>query len=170
MEHFGNDIRYHGLDSNPRLLERARQALPSSVQLALYDILEDPLPTARYDLVVLFGVMHHIPGATNRLDLMPRLAQCVASGGVLAFACWRFYESPRLRQRLVEWPHDLEAESHDYLLDWRRGANALRYCHYVDDTEHTMLIQASGLAEIKTYNADQLNRYSILRSIQQTKD
>lgn len=168
--HLGDAMRYHGLDSNPQLLDKARQALPATAQLDQFDILEDSLPSATYDLVVLFGVMHHIPSAVNRLTVMQRLSQCVAADGLLAFACWRFYDSPRLRQRIVPWPTDLEAEPHDYILDWRRGTNALRYCHYVDDAEHATLVAATGLTEVKTYHADQLNRYSILRSVQQTKD
>lgn len=167
-DHLIGDIHYHGLDSNPKLLDLARQALPPTAQLNLLDVLEAPLPSATYDVVVLFGVIHHIPGASNRLGLMHRLAHCVADGGLLAFACWRFYESSRLRQRIVPWPSDLKAEKHDYILDWRRGTNALRYCHYVDDAEHTALVAATGLVEVKRYDADQLNRYSILRSIEQS--
>ena len=52
------------------------------------------------------------------------------------------------------------------LLDWRRGDPALRYCHYVDDTEHADLVAATGLRELESYRADgdsgDVNRYSIL--------
>jgi hypothetical protein len=89
---------------------------------------------------------------------------------LLAFACWRFYEYERYRKRIVEWPEELRdhVEKHDYLLDWRRGEQAVRYCHYVDDTEHRQLVSAAGLTEIAAYRADgtgEMNRYSILRKI-----
>ncbi len=120
--------------------------------------------------MVLFGVIHHIPGYRNRLSFIHTLAQRVAPGGFLAFAAWRFYDVPRFRQRIVPWPDDLVVEHHDYLLDWRSGERALRYCHFVDDDEHAALIQATGLQETITFRADgktnNLNQYSLLRSIQ----
>jgi tRNA (uracil-5-)-methyltransferase TRM9 len=160
---------YHGVDSNPALLEHAQTALSHlpSVTLDIRDIVENPPDTGDYDLVALFGVMHHIPGAQQRLDLLHALAQRLRPGGLLGFACWRFYEFERFRNRIVEWPEDVAVEPHDYLLDWRRGQTALRYCHYVDDAEQAALVAATGLTEIETYRADgfsgTVNQYSLLR-------
>jgi hypothetical protein len=98
---------------------------------------------------------------------MRTLAERVAPGGLFAFAAWRFYEFSRFKDRIVPWPDNYQVESHDYLLDWRRDVQAIRYCHYVDDTEHAALIAATGLTEITSYRADgrsgNINRYSILR-------
>jgi SAM-dependent methyltransferase len=131
------------------------------------DILEEPLETGAYDLVALFGVLHHIPGYAQRRDVMRALAERVAPGGLLAFAAWRFYDFERFRARIVPWPDDIEVERHDYLLDWRQGGRALRYCHYVDDDEHADLIAATGLSALATYRADgranNINRYSLLK-------
>lgn len=162
------EVNYHGVDNNPVLLAAARDSLTDAT-LEERDIVENPPDTGEYGLVVLFGVMHHIPGAERRLSLMKTLAERVKPGGLFAFTCWRFYEIERLRERIVAWPDDLanHVEPGDYLLDWRRGVTALRYCHYVDDAEHDALIAASGLEEIHTYRADGYtdadNRYSVLR-------
>ncbi len=164
-------IRYHGLDNNAALLAYARTALADVPQIEAHlmehDIVEQPPDSGSYDLVVLFGVVHHLPGYAQRQAFMRTLAERVAPGGVLVFACWRFYEYARFRERIVPWPDDITVEQHDYLLDWRRGETALRYCHYVADDEHAALIQATGLTEIHTYRADgateDANRYSILR-------
>lgn len=164
-DHF-DDLSYHGIDNNPALLTKARAALPDAT-FEQRDIVEYPPQQGHYDLVALFGVMHHIPGAAQRRDLLCKLAQRLTPGGMLAFACWRFYEFDRFRQRIVPWGEDLQVEAHDYLLDWRRGEAALRYCHYVDDAEHDALVAATGLSEIETYRADgfsgTVNRYSLLR-------
>jgi tRNA (uracil-5-)-methyltransferase TRM9 len=169
-ERLGTDVQYHGLDSSPSLLERARQALSPvlpTVSLEKRDVVENPPDQGRYDLVALFGVVHHIPGFQRRQALMKALAERVAPGGLLAFACWRFYEYERFRRRILSWPADLEAEPNDFLLDWQRGEPAVRYCHYVDDTEHAALVAATGLTEINTYRADgesgDANCYSVLR-------
>ncbi|HEX2622957.1 MAG TPA: class I SAM-dependent methyltransferase [Phototrophicaceae bacterium] len=176
VQHLKAHLKYHGIDSNPALLNLAAVSLANDaptlqVQLDEHDIIDNLPDTGQYDLVVLFGVMHHIPGYAERQGFIRKLAEQVTSGGVLAFACWRFYEFERFRERIIPWYETLRAEieTHDYLLDWRRGTTALRYCHYVDDNEHTELIRASGLTELSTYRADgfsgTVNHYSILRKM-----
>lgn len=168
--HVGVKLRYHGIDSNARLLEHARQALQAlqtvEITLEARDIVEAPPDSGEYDLVVAFGVLHHIPGGAARCSLLHGLAQRLAPGGLLAFACWRFAEYERYTQRFVKWPDDLHVEANDYLLDWQRGVPALRYCHYVDDTEQTALVTATGLKETARYRADgetgDVNCYSLL--------
>lgn len=168
--HFSSEIRYHGIDSDTTLLhyadENLRQLLPSYTLTEL-DIIEKPFPSGKYNLVVAFGLLHHIPSRQNRLMFMQRLAEKVIEGGFLVFACWRFMDVENFRKRIVAWPEHLAREEGDYLLDWRHGQSAIRYCHYVDDTEHAALVQATGFTEVERYKADgrnnALNQYSILR-------
>jgi tRNA (uracil-5-)-methyltransferase TRM9 len=167
-QHLTGPIQYHGIDNNSALLQHAHVALADlDAEFETRDIIDHPPDKGSYDLVAVFGVLHHVPGAEQRLELMHTLAQRVAPGGLLAFACWRFYEYERFRQRIVPWPADLAADPNDFLLDWRHGANAIRYCHYVDDTEHRALIQATGLKEVVSYRADgftgDVNCYSLLQ-------
>jgi SAM-dependent methyltransferase len=165
-------LHYHGLDFSAALLERARAALTGlpgmAVRIEPRDVLNDPLEDATYDLIVLFGLLHHIPGHATRRDLLRRLAARLNPGGLLVFACWRFYEQPDDRRRILPWPANLQArvEPGDYLLDWNTSGTP-RYCHYTDDAEHAALVAAAGLPEIATYRADgrdgRANRYSILQ-------
>lgn len=165
-------IAYHGLDNSAALLAFAQQDLQAyphlHATLEVRDLVESPPITGDYDLVGLFGVIHHIPGAIRRQQLIASLADRVKSGGILVFAAWCFYEFERFRDRIVPWSEELmpQIERGDYLLDWQRGETALRYCHYVDESEHADLIAATGLQEILTYRADgftgTVNRYSIL--------
>ncbi|MBA3868585.1 MAG: class I SAM-dependent methyltransferase [Anaerolineae bacterium] len=165
-------ISYHGLDSNPALLAHAHNALAGKAGLSATfeerDMVENPPNSGEYDLVVLLGVLHHIPGFARRQALMRQLAACLKPGGILMFTAWRFYEYERFRERITAWPNDLAIETNDYLLDWRRGAFSLRYCHYTDDAEHEALVAATGLTEIETFRADgqggTANRYSFLQS------
>jgi len=172
-DHIGRELDYHGTDSNEALLERAMEAVSAAPGVATTlekrDVVETPPDSGLYDLVAAFGVIHHIPGTDQRQAFVRALAQRVKPGGILALACWRFYEFERFRGRIIPWGDDLRdaVEDHDYLLDWRRGEVALRYCHYVDDAEHTALLKATGLDEITTYRADgftgTVNQYSILK-------
>ncbi len=170
-EHGLTPLAYHGLDAEPRLLAFARTALEplAGVETVLdqADVLRDPLPAQQYDLVVLFGLLHHMPGHERRQRLVAEAAARAAEGGLLVFACWRFLDIPRLRERVVPWPPDMAVEPGDHLLDWRRGERALRYCHHVDDDEQAALAAASGLALIESYRADgeggRANSYTILQ-------
>lgn len=163
-------LRYHGLDNNAALLARAADTLAPlpniDAQLEERDVITGGLPDDASDAVVLFGVLHHVPGAAQRLQLLRELAVRVAPGGLLAFAAWRFFDFERFRARIVPWPDDLTVETGDYLLDWRRGANALRYCHHVDDAEFGRLVAATGLRMVATYRADgqtgDANLYAVL--------
>jgi len=173
-ENIGREIEYHGVDNNPRLLEIALDAVSAapgvSTTVERRDVVESPPAQGKFDLVVLFGVIHHVPGYANRQAFMRSLSQRLKPEGMLVFASWRFYEFERFKERVIAWDDDLadKVERHDYLLDWRRGETALRYCHYVDDAEQDALVEATGLSEIARYRADgyqnRLNCYSVLSS------
>lgn len=164
-------IRYHGIDNNQQLLDYASQSLADithiDAQLDYHDVITAPLPQDTYDLVVLFGVIHHVPGYENRQRFIQELAKRVNDGGLLVFAAWRFFEYERFRKRLVDWDNDITVEKHDYLLDWRRGERALRYCHYVDDDELDALVASTNMSELARYRADgsdnAMNVYVVLR-------
>ena len=172
-ENLSGPLSYTGLDNNPTLLSAAQQALAPqaamTTTLHLHDLLAGPLPENTFDLVVLFGVLHHIPGRATRKHIVRNLAAHVAPNGLLAIAAWCFYEFPRFRERIVPWPDDIAVETHDYLLDWRRGERAYRYCHYVDEQEHAALMAITSLHQIETYRADgftgPVNRYTLLNNV-----
>ena len=161
------EIDYYGLDNNAVLLDYTQESMPDA-RLELRDIVEQPLTSAdfsqKFDLVVLFGVLHHIPERKRRRDLVQTLGKLVKPGGIFAFTCWRFFEYERFRSRLR--PVDLEP--HDYLLDWRRGEPTMRYCHFIDNAEHEELVAASALTEIARFRSDgetgDVNCYSVLGS------
>ncbi len=169
-DRLGKDgLHYHGIDSSAALLDQARTALEGiDATFEQRDLVGQPLDEAlgQFDLVALFGVLHHIPGADRRIDLLRTLADHVADGGYLAFSEWRFYEEPKLRERIIAWDNGIQVEAGDYLLDWRRGETAIRYCHYVDDVEHARLVEASRLAKVAEYRADAANLYTVLKQTQ----
>lgn len=162
---------YCGIDNSPDLLALARRQLADEAlmraEFIKRDVMLDGLPGRRAQLVVLFGLLHHVPGFRQRRDLLAAAAAAVEAGGWLVFTAWRFLEDERLRRRIVPWPDEFELEAGDYLLDWRRGERALRYCHYIDDAEHRRLLEATGLSLAADFRADgaggALNRYTVLR-------
>jgi tRNA (uracil-5-)-methyltransferase TRM9 len=159
----GRLAHYTLLDNSAALLNKAQVSL-SGFNIAhtvrLHDLIEQPLQEAtHYDLVVCFGVLHHIPSLARRVGLMRSLAAACGPQGRLALTFWRFLDDARLRARLLAWSSlpeidNTQLEEGDHLLDWRRGAAALRYCHYADLPERAHLCDATGLALVSEYIAD----------------
>ena len=166
-QHLGA-LCYTGVDYSPEMLQITRKRLPDA-QLLARDLVSEAPPPGPFDLVVCFGFLHHIPGIVQRQALIRALADAVATGGMLTFVTWCFADFERFRQRIVRWPAELanQVEPGDHLLDWRRGARALRYCHHFDGAEHEALLHASGLGELASWYADgpenAANRFSLLQ-------
>ena len=130
--------------------------------------LDHALGNERFDLIVLFGVLHHVPGIGNRQGLIRRLGRRLAPTGALAVSIWRFDQTPRFRRRVVPWPThnqqragrdlkpvDLETlEAGDTLLSWGGDIEHPRYCHFPDDAEIDSLITAPRLRLSDRFEAD----------------
>ena len=167
-QHLGA-MRYTGVDYSPEMLQITRERLPDA-QLLSRDLVSEAPPAGPFDLVVCFGFLHHIPGALRSAwSWYARWRRPSRRGGLLTFVTWRFADFERLSQRIVPWPVELadQVEQNDYLLDWRRGAYALRYCHHFELAEHDELVLASGLVELSSWYADgpedAANRFSLLQ-------
>lgn len=170
-------FEYLGIDASERLLEHARgRGLGECVRFERADFLRDEraLPRAPFELVALFGVLHHVPAFERRRELLADLAQRVAPGGVLAVTFWRLDRDPRFAKRVRSFaeynrqaaepiePSDLEPG--DTLLTWG-DQSALRYCHFPDARETEALLAAAGLPVIDRFEADgrsdALNEYVV---------
>ncbi len=142
-------IDYLGLDIAPALLESARGSLGEEVhriRLREHDLLREPLPLdASYDWIGLYGVLHHLPGFTQRCKFVCDLARGLAPGGMLSMSFWCFDRLPNWRRKTLPWeeylqtaesPVDLkDLEPGDHLLTWSGETRSPRYCHAPDDAE-----------------------------------
>jgi SAM-dependent methyltransferase len=180
-------LAYLGVDANAALLDAARARLTpdvaSGVRLLEQDFLTSTspgsaLPRGPFDLIAVFGVLHHVPGRDWRLALLRAARDRLAAGGLLALAAWQFAGRPRFARRQVDWAElpavlgtslNLEAlEPGDQLL--RFGSDPElppRYCHQVADEELDALPAELDLALEADFRADgaegDLNRYLLLR-------
>jgi tRNA (uracil-5-)-methyltransferase TRM9 len=172
-------FEYLGLDASESLLTRARsRGLGSNIRFERTDFLrdDDALPSLQFDLVVLFGVLHHVPAFERRCQLLAELAQRVAAGGLLALTFWRLDRDPRFAKRVRSFADynaqsaepitEADLEPGDVLLSWG-DQTALRYCHFPDAHETEALIAATGLPAIARFDADgrgdALNEYVVLQ-------
>jgi tRNA (uracil-5-)-methyltransferase TRM9 len=175
---------YVGLDSNQELLQSAAKGLSRhniDHQLIKTDLVEDLLgdglplttPQSKPNLVVLFGLLHHIPSLELRLKLVRLVANELETGGIMVFTLWLFNNFHRFHKKYIS-PSEIniksdELEEGDYLLNWLRGEEAIRYCHYADRIEIESLVESTKLKIVSTYTADgregDLNQYIILKKV-----
>lgn len=144
-------FRYLGCDACDELLRIAAEQLKilrPTPELLRQDILAGSLatlaPGRSFDLIVSFGVMHHVPGTKARQDHLKQLADLLAPGGLLAVSVWRFDRNPRFASRVIPWRSYLSVretqglppieaqrlEANDVLLGWSGDLEHPRYCHF----------------------------------------
>jgi len=174
-------VEYVGVDFSPPLLLRARRlprparSKPSFLEL---DLLREPLDarlwSSRFDLIVVLGLLHHLPSHAFRRRLLQDCAGLLAPGGLLAFSCWDFRRAARLKRRRAAWSlaggeapiDESDLEMGDELLCFGRDPDALRYCHFADSAERRALVAATGLKPRAEFRADgreqDLNHYFLL--------
>ncbi len=163
-EQFPNLTTYTGLDNNSQLLESAKKHNPTGTFIHSDSIVNflsgAPLmPSEKhYDLIVIFGVMHHIPSFELRAQLLKTAASLLTQTGMLVFTTWQFMEFERFKKKIIDADtlhiSKQELEETDYFLDWRRGPNAVRYCHYYTTQEVAKLLQTTHFSKVAEYRAD----------------
>ncbi len=202
-KNFKGNFEYLGVDSSKTLLKKAKERLDNIInseisskvnssnlkdfRLNEVDITEKLLNNQsiivskeKFDLIVLFGVMHHIPDNQTRINLLKNLKELLSDKGVLIFTTWLFLDTERLQKRIVWSKNNLtenkidlktlgldnfEMEEGDYILDWQKGEESFRYCHYYTFEEIDNILKKAGYSLDDAYLADgkenRINRYFV---------
>ena len=172
-------INYLGIDSNKQLLEIAKK---SHLQTHLdsefmqTDIVQSLLNNTflntekTYDVIVLFGLLHHIPSFKLRKQLIQLASKKIKTNGLLILTLWRFLDTNQLQKKQVTFqPAELnpdQLDKNDFILSWSRGKKSIRYCHYADKAEEAQLLLASELELLSSFESDgkegRGNKYLVL--------
>lgn len=157
----GHRGRFVGIDSQPRLLELARQVPLPRAEFRLAELTGPGWAEgleAAFDYVLLFALLHHIPGDRLRLQVLREAGACLSPGGRACLSVWNVFDSPRLMARRVSWAEAGLAESEvdpgDMLLDWRRGGRGLRYVHAFTAEELAGLAARCGMRVEDEFHSD----------------
>jgi tRNA (uracil-5-)-methyltransferase TRM9 len=93
--------------------------------------------TSHFSLITCFATLHHIPFILSN---------------------WQFLNSDKLRGRVQPWERigltAQDVDTGDYLLDWRRGGEGLRYVHQFSEAELSALATESGFEVAETFYSD----------------
>ncbi len=169
---------YTGIDANTKLLEYAQESygdLPNCKFITL-DFLTNPdlsLVKSQFDLIVLLGVMHHVPGEALRKQILTSASEKLSDKGFLIVTFWDFLSEKQLSKKIVPWSmldiNEADLAERDYLLDWKRDNYAFRYCHYYVKEEIVELAKAAKLEVVTEFFADgpggRANRYVVFKKV-----
>jgi 2-polyprenyl-3-methyl-5-hydroxy-6-metoxy-1,4-benzoquinol methylase len=158
----GHAGSYTGLDFSPPLLEEASAGQPDNFRFIQADLSskdwEAALGDNRYDGILLFAVLHHIPGVELRLQLLRKVRGLLKPEGRFIHSEWQFLNSPRLAARVQPWEKaglsESDVDGGDYLLDWREGGQGLRYVHHFSETELSALAHEAGFEVLESFLSD----------------
>jgi tRNA (uracil-5-)-methyltransferase TRM9 len=155
---------YLGLDfSLPLLKEAESQPGAFPVKFLAVDLTasEWPFITGHWSLVTAFAVLHHIPGADLRLNILQKARALLAPGGKFIHSEWQFLNSPKLTARIQPWERvnlsAADVDAGDYLLDWRGGGSGLRYVHHFSAQELSQLAGETGFRVVESFLSDGAN-------------
>lgn len=168
---------YVGIDNSPELLAFAQQKNQGKTNISFEEvdiidhlIHQQPLSNQTFEMIGMFGVMHHIPAFENRLSLLLELYRLTKPGGYCLISLWQFKKDPQLMKRAID-PTLLmidqkKLEPGDYILDWQRETQAYRYCHLVNQEEQTKLLTQTSWqlqAEFDQDGKELMNHYLVLQ-------
>ncbi|MEP7103790.1 MAG: class I SAM-dependent methyltransferase [Candidatus Dojkabacteria bacterium] len=114
-----------------------------------------------FNLIVSFGLIHHIESFQLRRNLLESAAKLLEKGGILVVAYWQFLKDSKLKFKAKK-----IARENDYELPFGQNG-AKRFCHFVNETEALKLEENLLITRIDSYYADgkseDLNYYVVYR-------
>ncbi len=165
-----SDIEYTGIDITEQFLAMAGESVDGTFlqrDISCSGFMDD---LEIFDLCVCLAAMQHIPGRSNRLNLLQEMASHLSEDGQIFLSNWQFVHSSRQKRKILDWRSagfdDDDLESNDYLLSWQGNGRAMRYVHFLASSEIAWLAQASQLTVVHEFRSDgkegDLNLYSVL--------
>lgn len=145
------NVEYVGVDTNNDLLNEARKKYGKEKFFNIDIFTNLKKIDNKYDLVVAFGVTHHIPSEDFRKRWFLELVELVDSGGFLILSFWEFEEGPG-----------------DYLVSWDNKKDTKRFCHQYSKEEIKDIIKRYEKVNLKLldrFKDDNTNEYLVFGKI-----
>jgi tRNA (uracil-5-)-methyltransferase TRM9 len=158
----GHRGSYLGLDFSLPLLSDA-ESLPEGFDARFMEVDLTSAWTLNverltFNVITCFATLHHIPSTGLRLQLIETVRKLLAPNGRFIHSNWQFLNSAKLRGRVQPWERiglsEADVDAGDYLLDWRRGGEGLRYVHQFSEEELAELAKASRFEIVETFYSD----------------
>ena len=116
------------------------------------------LGSSTFDVITCFAALHHLPSQELRLSFIKTIRSLLAPHGRFLFSTWQFLNSEKLRARLQHWERigltKADVDEGDYLLDWKRGGEGLRYVHHFSEAGLQSLAEECGFEVVDMFYSD----------------
>ncbi|RMD77087.1 class I SAM-dependent methyltransferase [Candidatus Dojkabacteria bacterium] len=158
-----NPSLYVGIDYSVPLLNEAK-AIPFKNSLfSNVDLREKwEIGMKDFDLVVCFGVLHHLLDEQHRKYLFQKISTITKKSGLFIFTIWKFIDDNRERRKIVS---KLERKN-NYIMKFSNIA--LRECHDVQEDEIYGYFREFNLEVVEEFYADgksnRLNKYFVVKN------
>ncbi|MCL2110167.1 class I SAM-dependent methyltransferase [Microgenomates group bacterium] len=160
---------YLGVDSCLELLQlsnedsRFFQHLDLLTPLAKNKSFVPEIKQPANDLICCFGFLHHLLDKKLQLSFLKETLKLLDDHGFLVLTFWQPLQDKNLAQRAKH------LRDNNYLLDWRAGTTAVRYCHNFTPETIAQLLSELPVKVVLSYQADgsthNLNHYLILQKL-----
>ena len=158
-------FKYVGVDANHKFLDEASKTCTDG-SFFVFDIFMDinnkQFAAEKFNLIVAFGLVHHIPDINFRKEWFKSVKRLLAKDGIFVTAFWNFISDSRFKERALK-PENLE--ENDYFYNWGKNGPK-RYFHYYATEEINDISTCAGLNILSEFYADgkthDLNRYVML--------
>ncbi|MBV6397158.1 MAG: hypothetical protein HFACDABA_02763 [Anaerolineales bacterium] len=111
-----------------------------------------------WSLIVCFATLHHFPSRELRLRFLQTVHLLLAPNGRFILSAWQFLNSDKLRARVQPWERvgltEHDVDEGDYLLDWKRGGEGLRYVHQFSQEELQSLANECEFDVVDVFYSD----------------
>ena len=122
------------------------------------------LPASGFDVISAFAVLHHIPGADTRRQIVDQIHAHLKPDGLFLLSVWQLQNSPRLLARRLPWEmvnlSPCQLEEGDVLMDWRFSLPdqveqiGIRYVHLFSQDELHLMASSAGFEILQSFESD----------------
>jgi SAM-dependent methyltransferase len=141
-KNFRKDFKYLGLDLSNPLLDIAigKYGKNKNYKQKKFDVISDVNKIEGvYDIVVAFGLTHHIPSQVLRKGWFNAVARLVNNGGVLILTFWDLDKKEIAEVNTKKQQNGLDAG--DVYIGWKEQKGELRYVHTYSHNEINKIIE-----------------------------
>lgn len=151
-------IDYLGIDNNPKFIEKNKEIYNEAKFEKLDVITEIEEINETFNLVIIFGVTHHLPSKEYRKVWFEKISKLVEKDGFLVISFWNFDKDKEDKRFQTEF---YNKEEGDYFLGWKKDFSEHRYCHIYSEEEINEIKEIfKEFSVVRDFNKED-NRYLI---------
>lgn len=124
------EVKYLGLDQNRGLIEEGKTKHGECFRIQ--DILNLETIHEKFDVIVGFGITHHLPSYELRRRWFRSLATLLEDEGTIVLSYWDFNPTKAVHPLEID---ETQLDVNDFFLTWDNRGDVFRYCHKYEAAE-----------------------------------